>query len=428
MNTTIKNTIEEIKTLDTMAGVYLYLLKGKPLYIGKSVNIKARLLSHAENARYDPREAKYIAAADHIECIQTDSELNALLLESQLIRTHMPRYNVRSRDDKSYLYIKVTIKDEFPKVFTVRRERDKKSAYFGPFSSKMVAEDIISSVRRIFPFCTQKKISRHPCFYSKIGLCDPCPNSHLTEVEKKRYRANIRQVIRTLQGKTTVVQKDLHAQMKRATAEERYEDALLIRNKIYAFERIFSNQLFGWRDRDDDSYNQSAQNVEELVVLLQPFFPTLVALPRIECYDISNLSQKEATASMVVFTDGQINKGQYRKFKIRAPKKLSDFDMLEETIQRRFKNKWEHPTLLVIDGGRPQIRRILHTVGELDIDIPVIGIAKNPDRLVIGVKDLPTIRPRMHNKGLNLLQHMRDESHRFAKKYHTELRRRKLFE
>ncbi len=145
-----------------------------------------------------------------------------------------------------------------------------------------------------------------------------------------------------------------------------------------------------------------------------------------ECYDISNLSQKEATASMVVFTDGLADKSQYRKFRIKDKKLQSDFDMLEEVIKRRFNNDWDRPDLLVVDGGRPQVRRVSQVLRELHITIPLIGIAKHPDRLVISVENLPIVRPPVHSLGFGMVRAIRDESHRFAKKYHLLLRNKKL--
>lgn len=422
MNQTIPNTIDEIKKLESFAGVYLYLLKGKPLYIGKSTHVKVRLLSHAENARSDRKEAAYVDIADHIELIQTDSELRALLLESQLIQTHHPKYNVRWRDDKSYLYIKITAKEDFPKIYVVRKENDKKSKYFGPFSSTKVAGEILKEIRRVFPYCTSKKIGKVACFYSKIGLCNPCPNIHNSSADKKQYRYNIKQIIRTLKGESSEVLASLYKQLDALSKAQRYEDALVLRNKIIRFERLFSQRLFG--PDEIENFNQSEENKTELLKLLNYYLPELKSLGRIECYDVSNLSQKEATASMVVFTEGQINKGEYRKFKIKQPKTLSDFDMMVEVVTRRLRNSWPLPDLMVIDGGKPQLRKILGVKmqNEKMKDVCVIGLAKNPDRIVVGAGAMPTIRPRLNNRGFNMIQHMRDESHRFAKKYHTYLR------
>src|SRR3989338_10749643 len=145
-----------ISSLPPSTGVYLFKKNKEILYIGKAVSLKARLLSHLENAKLDPKEDLIVKNSDRIEYFLTDSEFKALLLESAFIQKYQPTYNLRWKDDKSYLYIKITSKDEFPKVFSVRREDDKKSLYFGPFPSQRSLEEILNSIRKIFPFCQQK--------------------------------------------------------------------------------------------------------------------------------------------------------------------------------------------------------------------------------------------------------------------------------
>jgi len=423
----IPNTKDDIRGLEGFAGVYLYLKKGKPMYIGKSINVKARLLSHLENAKENAKEAAYVHGTDQIELIQTDSEFRALVLEARLIQTHRPRYNVRWMDDKSYLYIKITTKEAFPKIHLVRREQEKGARYFGPFPSKTVAQEILKEIRRVFPYCAQKTLGKSLCFYAKIGLCNPCPNTISTAEQKRQYRANIRNLIRTLAGESNVVLDHLQKKLQRLSKAKEYEEALILRDRIERFDRLFAHRLFGHKEWQD--HNQSEQNTQALLALLNNHFPHLDSLERIECYDVSNLSLREATASMVVFINGQIDKSQYRKFKIKHPKTLSDFDMMVEALERRMKNKWPLPDLIVLDGGKPQVRKAL-SLGATDVNaleqIPIIGLAKRPDRIVCGVRDFPVIRPRLNNRGFNLLQHMRDEAHRFAKKYHTHLRDKAL--
>lgn len=418
----IPNTKEDILKLKGFAGVYSYNYKGKPLYIGKSNLVKARLLSHLENSLVDRKEAMYVNTADEIELYQTDSELNALLYESKLIQIHRPKYNVRWMDDKSYLYIKITVKDTYPKLFSVRQEHDRKALYFGPFASQEVVDTIIGTLRRVFPFCTQSKIGKKPCFHSKIGLCNPCPNVIATDEEKHRYRRNIRNVIKVLRGDSDILDTYLSKLIKEETKKQNYEQAMKYRNVLTRLKHIYSHRLF--ETHENHSYNRSESMIAGLTLILRTHFPQLESLHRIECYDVSNLSQLNATASMVVFTDGQMNKAEYRKFKIGKTNPKVDFDMLKEAVERRVRNKWPLPQLMVIDGGKPQIRTMLRlqALSSALQGIPIIGLAKNPDRLVMGTKDLPTVRLRLNDPALNLLQQMRDEAHRFAKKYHTHLR------
>lgn len=420
-----------INSLPATTGIYLFKHGNELLYIGKSVNLKARLLSHLENAKYDSKEAAIVHNSDRIECIVTDSEFNALILESKLIQKYKPKYNARWRDDKSPLYIKITIKDNYPKISSTRKEFDKKSKYYGPFPSVRSVYELLREVRRVFPFCTQHKISKRPCFHSKIGLCNPCPNYieqiadfRLRISEKRRYRRNIRHIMKVLDGQTEPVLTDMYKQLKEYTEKEEYEEALSLRNRIRNLEYLLHRKLFS--PDTVQSYNASGESIDSLRKILLHYFPDLPHLHRIECVDISNFAMKQGTASLVVFTEGLIDKKEYRRFKIKDLSLQSDFEMMTEVLRRRFKQDWERPTLLVVDGGKPQVRTALQVLHELDIQIPLIGIAKHPDRLVIGTQDLPMVKPSVHALGFNMIRALRDESHRFAKKYHVLLRNKAM--
>ncbi len=423
---------EQIKKVPAVSGIYMFINKGKILYVGKSVNLKARLHSHLENAKVDRKEAKIINDSVEIEYFPTDSEFKALILEAKLIQTHRPKYNVRWIDDKSYLYIKITKRDNFPKIFLVRKEKDSRAVFFGPFPSVRSAHNLLHQIRKIFPFCSQKKIGHRPCFHSQIGLCKPCPNyienlsdSALKQSLTKEYKYNIKQVIKILSGNLSSVEKSFRQELTSLTKQQEFEQALEVRNHFYEFRKLITQQLFD--TQEFSNYNISAKALADLLQILHNYLPSVNNLSRIECYDISSLSQKEATGSMVVLTEGTADKSQYRKFKVKNPHIFSDFAMLEEVIKRRFKNKWTQPNLIVVDGGKPQVRTVLRTLAEIDKRVPVIGLAKNPDRIIIGGQNLPTIRPNIHRNGFNLLRFIRDESHRFAHKYHLYLRDKKFY-
>lgn len=414
-------------------GVYIFLSGTTPVYIGKSIHLKARLVSHAEAAAIDAKERRIFESATSVRIIETDSEFSALLLEARLIRRYMPKYNVIWKDDKSYLYIKITSKDTYPRIRLVRKgDEDPLASYYGPFPSGRIAERLLREMRKVIPYCSQKEIGPKPCFHNKIGLCDPCPNAieALPEGAAKRslvrkYRANMRAIERILEGKPNPVIKGLYDKLKILASEERYEDALKLRNRIFSFEEFISHGLR--TEREIANIGKRGESAADLKKLLAPHFAHLEDLHRIECYDISNLSQKDATAAMVVATDGSIDKSQYRKFRIKNPALRSDFQMLRETLTRRLANDWPLPQIFVVDGGKPQVRTFLAVLQELGFShIPAVGIAKNPDRLVIGAGELPTIRPSLRSPGFNLVRSLRDESHRFSKKYHLLLRSRKL--
>lgn len=416
-------TRKEIEQLPSTIGIYLFKKDKAVNYIGKSVNIKTRLLSHLENSKLDNKERLIIINSNKIETIITESEFKALILEAKLIRDFQPKYNSIWKDDKSPLYIRITIKDEFPKIIITRKPSE--PLFFGPFSSVRMVEKIINDIRKIIPFCTQKNISNKACFYSKIGLCNPCPNEinrckgEVRLALKKQYKKNIRQIISILNGNIKKIINDFNKELNSLIKNGKYEQAIIIRNKIFRFDRLLT-----LKDDSEFFINNNTRNIEELLTLLKKYFPQLDNLKRIETYDISNLGLKQAVGSMIVMKNSQINKKEYRKFKIKKIGLRSDFDRLKEIMSRRIKQNWPVPDLVIIDGGRPQIKAILKIFHSNGLNIPLIGIAKNPDRVIIGVEDYPNLFLKNDSKVLNVIRLLRDESHRFARKYHLFLRSR----
>ncbi len=409
-------TRSRINELPNTIGIYIFKKDNAINYIGKSVNIKARVLSHLENAKLDNKENLIINSSNKIEVITAESEFKALLLEAKMIRELQPKYNSIWKDDKSPLYIKITSKDEFPKVLITRKPSDA-SLYFGPFSSVKMVEKIINDIRKIVPFCTQKNISRKACFYSKIGLCNPCPNEIKDIKEKKLYRKNINQVIWILKGNVKKIINDLNKQLNVYKKNNQYEQAIVIRNKILRFDK-----LLHLKEESEYYVNNNENKIKEMLLILNKYFPALKKLNRIETYDISNLGLKQAVGSMVVMKNNQIDKKEYRRFKIKKIGLKSDFDRLKEIMERRLRQNWPRPDLIIIDGGQPQIKAILNIFENNKTDIPLLGIAKNPDRVIVGVDGFPNLFLKNDSKVLNLVRLLRDESHRFARKYHLFLR------
>jgi excinuclease ABC subunit C len=333
-----------------------------------------------------------------------------------LIRELQPKYNSIWKDDKSPLYIKITVKEEFPKIIITRKPLDG-SLYFGPFSSVRMVEKIINDIRRIIPFCTQKKLSKKACFYSKIGLCNPCPNEIKNIEQKKQYKKNIRQVISILNGNVKNIVKDLSQRLNVLIKNNQYEQAIVIRNKMFRF-----NRLLSLKDDSDFSFNDNEKKINEMFLFFKKYFPKLKKLERIETYDISNLGLKQAVGSMVVMNNGQIDKKEYRKFRIKQLGLRSDFDRLKEVINRRLQQKWPFPDLMIVDGGKPQIKAILKILNSNKVSIPLVGIAKNPDRMIAGIEGYPNLFLKNDSDILNIIRLLRDESHRFARKYHLFLR------
>lgn len=428
-------TIFDPRDAPSHPGVYVYQTGSKILYIGKAVSLRARLLSHAQNARLDPKESAIVRGASHIRYTLTDNDFLALLLESKLIHRYQPPYNLASKDDKSYLYILFDLRDDFPKPQLIRG-RDlpahRQAKYFGPFPSSEVAEEVLAAIRRLIPFCRQTQIGKRACFYSHVGLCDPCPSaiSRLTDSDRAaargRYRSQIRHVIRILRGHTSPVIESLSTKMRKYSLQQRYEEALKLRRKLEKFQRWIDTHSFS--DTRLLSVNQTAVRLESLYKLLREYIPDLNSLSRIECFDASNLLFQYSAVSMVVLTDGRIDKSQYRRFRIKNLAATSDFGRLEEALTRRFRNRWARPNLLCLDGGKPQVRMALKVLDRLPDPPLLIGIAKAPDRLIIPKSSIRTtyitVKPPVNHPGFNLLKLLRDESHRFANAYRLLLENR----
>ena len=432
-------TITDFRDAPGTCGVYQYWSGKKLLYIGKAVNIKARLASHAQNARLDAKEAM-IVAADTIRYTTTDTEFKALLLESELIRQLRPPHNRVWKDDKSYLYIIINMADPFPRPHFARahdlphvnynvrvKEGLPPGRLFGPFPNAKIAEEVLRAIRRLIPFCMTKNIGARACFYSHLGLCNPCPSvviKPLTmnhELLTIQYRHQIRQVIKILEGNVEPVIKDLTKQIKFASDTQDFETALELRTKIERFTHFISSHSF--TDRHF-SYNNASEKLSSLESILG-----VRPLGRIECYDASNSALFDSTVSLVVMTDGLLDHGQYRRFKIKNPRARSDFDRLDEAMTRRLKNTtWPHPDLIVIDGGVPQLRRLQRIFDKFILSTAegpplYIGLAKHPDRLVS--LQGQSLKVASDHPGLGLLKQLRDEAHRFANSYRKILEKKR---
>jgi len=423
---------KDFRNTPSTCGVYQYWAGDSLLYIGKAVNIKARLSSHTQNAKLDAKEAA-IVAGDTIRYTLCDTEFKALILESELIRTLKPPHNRTWKDDKSYLYIVIDLSDPFPRPYFARahdlpagRQDSEKLKLFGPFPNAKIAEEVLSAIRRLIPFCMAKKIGKRPCFYSRIGLCSPCPSGHYKgpSLVKKQYHHQILQVIRILEGKVKPVIKDLTLQMKHASEIQDFETALSLRTKIEHFNHFITTHSF--TDRHF-SYNNSAEKLAVLENTLRSTIHDLPSLHRIECYDASNSAMFDSVVSMTVMTNGLLDKGQYRRFKIKNPLAISDFDRLGEAITRRLKNKaWSRPDLIVIDGGIPQLRRLQPILDQQQNPPLYLGLAKHPDRIIVPAPVVPNLlAASSEHLGLQLLQQLCDEAHRFANSYRQILEKKR---
>ncbi len=342
------------------------------------------------------------------------------------------------KDDKSPLYIIIT-KSNFPRVLTARKsdiEAGKVTGFiFGPYASALQVKFVLRSIRKIFPYCNatekQRRIKK-PCFYYHLGLCS---GACVGKISKTDYRDIINNLRLFLKGKRSSVTQGVTKRMHQASRSKHFEEAAKWRDQLQAIDALQQQRNFALRYSSTQAPSNLAR--KELWKTIAPFvIRSGCQLPdspfkRIEAYDVSNISGTSATASMIVFTDGTPDKNQYRKFKIRLKNEPDDSMMLAEAISRRLNHReWTFPELMVIDGGKGQvqiIKKVLASKG-LHHRIPVIGLAKRNEEIIVHKQTFHAIRLRKVSSALRLLMHMRDEAHRFARVYHHILRERKLFE
>lgn len=405
----------------------MFFKKRVPIYIGKAINLKRRISSYFD-LELETKTARMVRAADEISFIQVDSELEALLLEAKLIRTYMPKYNIVAKDDKHPLYIQIT-KEKYPRVITVRKiglNKGPSLANYGPFPSSGNVRSVLKMIRRIFPY-SDHKLGKRGCLYSHIGLCNPCPseisnitNEKLKITAEKKYKTNIRNIKSILDGHIDRVKKNLNKEMTEASKNQNFELAGQIRDQVERIEYITRPQMPTEFYMQNPNLYEDVRNLElaEFKKILIHCKLSIVNLSRIECYDIAHLAGTSPTASMVTFINGEADKTFYRHFKIKVARGGDDYGSMREVAQRRINNikTWGSPDLIIVDGGVGQIKSFTSILYSNKVDIPVVGIAKHPDRLIVGETKI-----KLTGKALNLISRMRDEAHRFARRYHHTL-------
>lgn len=347
------------------------------------------------------------------------------MLEEKLIKKYSPKYNLKLTDGKTYPSIKITIKDLYPKVIMVRKIVDDGSLYFGPFTSAKSLRNVLKLLRRIFPYQAVLNHGNKICLYNHLGLC-PCPDV----TKDANYKNTIKHIIDFLNGDTKKVIKDLEKERSNYSKNELFEEANGIQDKINSINFITSPYYkpFEYEQNPNLRSDIKEKELEELLLILKSNNTPVKDLTRIECYDISNTSGTNATGSMVVLLDGEIDKSSYRRFKIRRDykNKPNDFAMHSEMMERRLKHKeWGMPSLIVVDGGKGQVSSVKKILDSINEDIPLIGLAKREE--IIITSDLKEIILPKNSKALQLIMKIRDEAHRFAITYHKKLRSKFIF-
>ena len=436
------------KKASNTPGVYIFRRGKTAIYVGKAENLRKRLASYfRKNAGQKVESLRQ--EATRLEWSELSSDIEALIKESELIKKYRPKYNVLMRDDKNYFYVGFS-QDEFPRIFVThqtgikylvsgikgRKARNTKykiqnTNFIGPFTSGSALYSTLRILRRIFPYCTCKEFHKRPCLNAQIGRCPgfccyspPIVNPFKTRSYFKwqnEYRRNIRNITAVLCGKKKTLIHELRKEMREAAKKEEFEHAAELQKQIEGIENIFSHRTFLDPALAKQRRGHDWQKIERTI---QALFGTRRRIRRVEGYDISNISGTAAGGSMVVFVDGAPSKNHYRKFKIKTVHQISDVDMHREVIIRRFNHpEWGAPDLLLIDGGKPQVNAALQALRIRKIKgVLLAGLAKREEELFLPARRDPIRLDSLPPHTMHFFQHVRDESHRFAKKYHHKLR------
>ena len=432
-------TKNKLSELPKNSGVYCFLSGKETIYIGKAINIQNRVKNHFQQPSY--RDNLFMDKVSKVGFFETNSEIEALILEANLIKKHQPKFNVVWKDDKNYFYVAIAKnKQKIPYVYithqpnqqltTNRLTANKKNPELdvrsyklevtnvGPFVEGTALKMTLRFLRKVFPYYTQAKHPKNKCMWCHLGLC---PGPRLFEARLApagaanpnllEYRRNIKKLILILHGEKTSVISSLKKEMADFSKQNKFEEAGVIRDRIYNLQQVMAHA---------DVIESSKLKVESLKLRLSG---------RVECYDVSNIQGKQATGSMVVFVNGKPDKNQYRKFKIKIENTPNDIAMLKETLERRFLHKeWKFPEVILIDGGKAQLNVAINAKNQKTEtkNIKVISIAKrNKDLYIEGRDDFIPLK-NLPQEIYNLILQLDDEAHRFAITYHKKLRKNEL--
>ncbi len=374
----INDLKDKVKIAPQCPGVYFWLDKnGEILYIGRATNLHQRTGQYLQK-NIDSRIAEMISLAQDLKYQSTETLLEAIILEANLIKKHWPKYNVKDKDNRSFIYI-VIPKTDFPKPIIIRGQDLKKfppskAKTFGPYQSFTLVQNALRLIRRLFPYGNCVPHSGKACFDYQIGLC---PGACIDVISKKEYQKNINNIILLLAGdKTKLLQKLI---------------------------------------KDNPDKAKALQHLQDVSLLAREDNLTETKINRIEGYDISHLAGQETYGSMVVFENGEANKTQYRLFKIKTVGGGDDERALQETLERRFNHpEWPRPDLIMIDGGSPQVSFIDKYFTDNNINIPLVGISKYAgDKLVYSHQAKKNFKDLTINIKATLLK-VREEAHRFV--------------
>lgn len=447
---------EKIARFPKSPGVYLMKdAEGHVLYVGKARDLRARAASYFQDSAdllssRGPEIAHMAARVEDIDFLECETEVDALLTENRLIKDIQPPFNERLKDDKSFPYLEITTRDDFPGVYVTRSPRVKgraggrASTLFGPFTNAAGVRDAVNALQRVFKFRTceleirdgdERRRHFRPCLLHAINQCTaPCADL----ISRSAYGADIRRLVKLLRSKRSVLLRQMEKEMKQAAEERRFEDAGVLRDRIRAIQSL---ALSGDVDEDvqpEVFFVDPSAGLEKLGRLLE-----LPERPRIiEGVDIATLHGEESVGALVCFIDGRPFKNGYRRMRIKTVEGVDDYAMIREVLARRYRHAASaeelFPDVILIDGGLGQLHAALEAFDQMHLAIEaeggtartppmVISLAKREEIIYVQARRAPICLPR-NNEALRLLQQVRDEAHRFGQHYHHLLRSKRAFD
>ncbi|MDD5042208.1 MAG: excinuclease ABC subunit UvrC [Candidatus Omnitrophica bacterium] len=402
---------EKIASAPDLPGVYLMRdARGKVIYVGKARSLKKRLATYLGGGLSD-KTAALMNNVSSLEFVLLPNESMALLAEAGFIHRFNPKYNIALRDDKSFPFVKISAED-FPFLSVTRKKDDPRASYIGPYTNVKLLKDALKIIRHSFPYRSCARLPGKICIYGRIGLCPaPCAGS----IGKIEYSRRIADITMILKGEVDVLVNRLSRAMQDKAGEKDFEEAARIRDQISTLAEL-SSGLSGVNRKGELEDLRKDLGLDR-------------SPERIEGFDISNISGKQAVGSMVSFYRGNPDKNNYRRFRIKWTRGIDDCRMIAELVYRRYsrliREKRDLPDLLLIDGGKGQLASAVRQIKELGLDIPVVSIAKKEER-IYNSRNNRVLTFSRDTPALNLIRRVRDEAHRFAVRYHLLLRRKEL--
>ncbi len=426
---------EKVRAFPQSPGVYLMKdSAARLIYVGKAKNLRSRASSYfLKAAASEARTRDWIHEIADVDFVECESEVDALLMESRLIKDVQPKYNRDLKDDKTFPYLMITTREDFPRVEVTREPKQKGVKLYGPFASAGSLRGAVQVLQRVFKFrtCTldiEENDERwrwfRPCLLASIDQCTaPCN----LRISKEEYRKDIRRLQMFLEGNKSRLIKQLKSEMESAAASREYETAARLRDEIHLIETLDDRGELDTHVQPEVFQIDPKKGLAGLRKVLK-----LSSTPRtIEGIDIAHLAGGQTVASLVQFIDGLPFKPGYRRYKIRQVEGVDDFRSIHEVVSRRYlrmhNNSEMFPDIVLIDGGKGQLKFAMAAFEELKIEPPtVISLAKKNEEIFLPGESEP-LRLSRHAYALRLLQYIRDEAHRFAQHYHHILRRKATF-